>query len=387
MEDGAGDVADPIEHWRGRADDHGFVGSGRAGEFGDEIGRHDRVGFPRFPGRDLQIFTSGGEFYIPTVFGQPITPATLAVKRQTSRGSEEGIPVVEVDGGTLFIQLEGKALREFLFSDLEQSYNSNNLSLLSSHLLNSPVDMCLRTATSTDESDLVFVVNGDGTLAVMNTLRAQDITAWSRWDTLGAYRSICSLRWGDDPVWACANRTLGASQVVSLERFRSARLTDCGYEVARPGGGWASDGSGRYYTDARIAGVSGLVVIGDGAYLGTVSVDGTGKFYLGATPLTSNPASIEYGLLFLAKVVTMPLEFDPQGQVRHRKKRIVSVQAHLQNSGCVLIQGETCDLGLGFTGIAEVSGLHGFTDDGLVTIEQAVPSPIGLLGLDLTVGV
>lgn len=386
-----GSYSRPQSLWGSRVDDfYDFdIGQGLDDEAiegtldTDQVNRINNA----FPGRDLQIFTSGGEFYLPTAFGQPITPATLSVKRQTSRGSEEGIPVVEVDGGTLFIQLEGKALREFLFSDLEQSYNSNNLTLLSSHLLNSPVDMCLRTATATDESDLVFVVNGDGTVAVMNTLRSQDITAWSKFDTLGTYRSVCSLRWGDDPVWTCANRTIGASQLVCLERFKAGLLTDCGYVVARPGGGWSSDGGGRYYTDTRVAGAAALVVIGDGVYLGTVAADGAGKFYLGATPTVSNPASIEYGLLFIARLITMPLEFDPQGQVRHRLKRIVNVQAYLHNSSGVIIQGEACSAGPGFTGIVEASGLHGFTQDGLVTVEQIGPSSVVVLGLDLTVGV
>ena len=77
---------------------------------------------------------------------------------------------VSVEGGTIFLQRSGKALREFLFSDAELSYQSNNISLLSSHLLKSPVKIAFRRATSTDDGDLLMIVNGnDGTMAAYYT--------------------------------------------------------------------------------------------------------------------------------------------------------------------------------------------------------------------------
>ena len=43
----------------------------------------------------------------------PITPSNIVIKNATRRGSKEGIKPVSAEGGTLFIQREGKALREF----------------------------------------------------------------------------------------------------------------------------------------------------------------------------------------------------------------------------------------------------------------------------------
>ena len=117
-------------------------------------------------GRDLQIFSSGSEFFVQQAEGQPITPGNLTIKAATKSGSKENIIPVAAEGGTIFLQRSGKALREFLFSDVELSYQSNNISLLSSHLLKTPVKMTFRRATSTDDGDLLIIVNGqDGTMA------------------------------------------------------------------------------------------------------------------------------------------------------------------------------------------------------------------------------
>lgn len=130
-----------------------------------------------FSGRDLQIFTKGGEFFVPQSSLDPITPSNIVINGSTRRGAKEGIKPVGVESGTLFIQKSGKAIREFSFSDTELSYVSKNISLLSSHLLSTPIDMALRKATSTTEGDALLVVNTDGTLISYSLLRDENVIA------------------------------------------------------------------------------------------------------------------------------------------------------------------------------------------------------------------
>jgi hypothetical protein len=61
-------------------------------------------------GRDLQVFTTGGEFYCPQEGLQPITPDNFFVKSTTRNGSQEGIRVQQLESGTLFVQRQGKSL-------------------------------------------------------------------------------------------------------------------------------------------------------------------------------------------------------------------------------------------------------------------------------------
>lgn len=142
-------------------------------------------------GRDLQIFTSSGEFFVPQSSLDPITPSNIVLKTATKRGMKEGIKPVSAEAGTLYIQRSGKALRELIFSDQDLNYNSENVSLLSSHLLKSPTKMALRTATSTDDGDLLMITNGqDGSMAVYSILRPQNVVAPSEFITNGRFEDV-----------------------------------------------------------------------------------------------------------------------------------------------------------------------------------------------------
>ena len=142
-------------------------------------------------GRDLQIFTENAEFFVPQADSAPITPSNIIIKSPTSRGSKEGIKPVSAEGGTIFIQRGGKAIREFLFSDNELSYQANNISLLASHLIKEPRHMALRTATSTDDGDLLMIPNStDGSMAVFSILRSQNVVAPSEFITDGKFLDV-----------------------------------------------------------------------------------------------------------------------------------------------------------------------------------------------------
>ena len=67
-------------------------------------------------GRDLQIFTTGNEFYVQQAEGDPITPGNLTIKAATKSGSKEGIMPVAAEGGTIFLQRAGKALSCLLYT-------------------------------------------------------------------------------------------------------------------------------------------------------------------------------------------------------------------------------------------------------------------------------
>lgn len=180
-------------------------------------------------GRHLQCFTTSAEFYfLPDK--SPITPGTVDVRRTTTVGSEDGrgMGVVNVEGAVLFVQREGRAVHEFIYTDLENPYQTVNISLLSSHLIRTPVDFAIRKATSTTEGDLVLVVNTDGTLAVLNTLRSQEITGWSMWHTDGNY---IAANVDFESIYAVVDRTIGGSTVRYLEEFSDDAYTDCAIQV------------------------------------------------------------------------------------------------------------------------------------------------------------
>ena len=79
-----------------------------------------------YPGRNLQIFTSGAEFSITS---RPVTPSNISIQPQTSHGASN-IEVQDVDGSTIFIDRHGKALLGFLYSFNEDAYTTDDRSVL-----------------------------------------------------------------------------------------------------------------------------------------------------------------------------------------------------------------------------------------------------------------
>ena len=130
-----------------------------------------------YPGRNLQIFTSGAEF---AVTSKPVTPANVQITPQTAHGASN-VEAQDVDGSTIFIDRFGKSLLTFLYSFNEDAYTSDDRSVLASHLIKQPIDIALLAGTASDDANWLFVVNDDGTATILNTLRSQDINGFTSW--------------------------------------------------------------------------------------------------------------------------------------------------------------------------------------------------------------
>lgn len=173
-----------------------------------------------YPGRSLQIFTSGAEFAITS---KPVTPANINIQPQTSHGSSN-VEVMDVDGSTLFIDRHGKSLLSFLYSFNEDAYTTDDRSVLASHLINQPVDMALLSGTSSDDANWLFIVNSDGSATILNTLRSQDINGFTSWNTGGDIKSVCVV---DDQLYMTVQRNVNGSNKLYIERWDFDYRMDC----------------------------------------------------------------------------------------------------------------------------------------------------------------
>ena len=126
-----------------------------------------------FSNRNLQVFTTGGAFYVPS---SPITPSNIALPQQTNFGARKVKPVT-IDGTTLYVQRTGQAVRDFVFVDGNKAYNSNSISVLASQLINNPVEMVTSKGSTDSDADYVYIINSDGTVAVYNSLVAEDVNS------------------------------------------------------------------------------------------------------------------------------------------------------------------------------------------------------------------
>lgn len=143
-----------------------------------------------FSGRHLQVFTSGAEWQVT---GDPLTPASVQIRRQTRIGSriDRYIPPTNVDGATLFIARNKQEVQEFLYTDLEQAYRSSDLALLSKHVITDPIDMDYDS-----KRRLLFLVRADGRFAALTAFRVEAVSAWTLHETDGSVKAVAVV--GDE---------------------------------------------------------------------------------------------------------------------------------------------------------------------------------------------
>ena len=334
-----------------------------------------------YSGRHLQIFTTGGEFYVPQTLDDPITPANLIVKAQTAFGVKAGVRVQNVDGSTLFVQRQGKALQEFVFSDTVQAYTSSKISLLSSHLLKSPGEMAVRVATSTDEGDRLMIVNDDdGSIACYTLLRSQNVIAPTEWTTSGDFLNIGV---DVDDIYVIVKRSVNSSDVYYVELFDPDVFLDC----AKTGG--AASSVNMPHLEAEE-----VQVIRDGIIEAAQTV--------GASPSTVTFAeaattSHQVGLNFTPTIKTLPVEPNlPSGSLKGFKKRIFEINAELFETQAMSINNKEIafrkfgtnilnDDVEEYTGIKTLNGVLGYSYDGQLTITQSVPLKMTVLGVEYKV--
>jgi hypothetical protein len=331
------------------------------------------------PGRKLEIFTSGGEFIVPTT---PATPSNFSVVRQTKFGSA-AVRNASIDGSTLFVQRNGQGIREFLFSFGEDAHVSSSITQLSTHLINSPVDVDAVVGTETSETNYVYVVNTDGEVVVLNTLREQQISAWSGpWDTLnGLFKRVGVL---DFDTYFIVERTIDGSQVNYLEKIDNSVYTDSALTSTS-------------HSSATVTGLDHLegetVKVKLGGAVQTDAVVSSGSITLDRTP---SAETLEVGLEYNPTITTMPVNDGFQdGPTLNREKRIVRCTINRYQSLGIFVNGERLpDRQLDVDTFDAVPSPHddvteiylnGWSQKAQVTITQEDPVPMTILALDLEV--
>ncbi len=322
-----------------------------------------------YSARHLQIFTTGAEFYVPA---RVPTPEDSAPIRQTSYGSAPVRPIF-VDGATLFVQENKRAVRDFLFGFAEEAYSSSETSLLFQSFVADPVDMAVQLNRF---GDYGYVVTEAGIIAVLNTNREQGIKGWTRFNTAGTYEHVAVA---DDIVHVVVKRTINGTAVRWLEKFDEAAFLDAGVTLT---GSQLTTWTGL----SRLDGETVNLVL-DGVPQGTAVVTG-GQV---TTPVAGD--SLEVGLLFTPRIETLPVDVGlANGRIRQHTRKVTQATLNLLNSAGVFVNGYRAkQRAIGqaaftlptppITGIVDVR-LRGYGREPTVVITQTEPLPMTILALE-----
>jgi hypothetical protein len=289
------------------------------------------------------------------------------------------VPPRDVDGATLFIPRNGPQLREFLFTDTEQAYQSTDLALLAHHLINRPIDMDF------DQSGrLLHVVMADGTMATLTVFREEQVSAWTLQETAGAFRSVATV---GDATYVLVERQPG----LSIEVFDSGLAVDCGLSgtATSPRQSWSGLGALEGQT---------LKVLADGSVQADAVVTG------GTVTLAEAAGRVQVGLAFKHVIEPLPLSVETVTATQSSKLRPVAVSFRFLDTCAFCL-----DIGKGpvdvpfkrfgsdlldtaprpFSGDKTVRTL-GWRESGvdpLWRIEQDTPLPFTLLAVSTEVGI
>tara|TARA_A100001234_G_scaffold27349_1_gene21348 strand:- start:13206 stop:15404 length:2199 start_codon:yes stop_codon:yes gene_type:complete len=334
-------------------------------------------------GADLRIFTTGGEFVVIQSEDAPVTPTDFLIRPQTRLGSKPGVPIEDLNGASVFVQRQGKSVNAFQYGSNTNSYQVQQISVLSSHLIKNPVDIAARRSTSTDEADRLFLVNGDdGSMSVYSILVGQEVIAPSQFTTDGEFVAVATEI---SNTYCIVKRTVDSSNKYFLEKFDETLTLDS----AKTGGAASS------VTMNHLEGKT-VEVVRDGIVEPTQTVPASPYTITFASAATTD---FQVGLEYTVQAKTMPTEpVLGSGSVQGVKKRIVQVDALLNETKDLVINGKQIsfrNLGVGvldkpvqaFTGLKTAHGILGYSATGQITLTQNVPLPMTVLGLEYKLSV
>lgn len=281
------------------------------------------------PDRGLQVFTEGSEYKV-----DGNTPGDISVVQQTQHGTRKtgANAIAALDGATMFLDRNGRSLRQYLYNFNEDAYRSIDMSVLASHLINSPKDIAVATSTSSEDASYVFILNGDGTGVLLNTLREQDIIGFTKIEQVNAsgqrstFTAIASVN----------------NRIITLSRLDANKFT-----IDVMNAEYLMDHSIKYTSphSTTITGLEHLTLKTVDLVMGNSVLPSRSVSITGTITLTAEEAALtdtlEVGQNFTPKVKTMPINSRAANSSQNvlRQKRVDRMNLRVHNSAGVSIDG------------------------------------------------
>lgn len=319
--------------------------------------------------RDLQVFTASNELYIPTYLNQAITPTNAQIRKQTPYGVEHVEPM-SIDGATIFVQNNGKMIREYIYTDTEEAYTATSVSTIASHLIDNPKYLSVVHSGFGLPDSYAALTLSNGDMALFSSNRAEKRASWSRATTNGSFGSVCSI---EDRLFVNA---YDSENKLQLCEFRG----DIGLDFYLYGaiGSNVVDVSALYNHNDVVD-----VIATDGttlSSLGQFTVNSSNQVDMSAHS-GSGYTHIYAGKKFTAKLVTNPIDVSAgNGPTTGEIRGITNVVVDMKNTRSAKINSRPLVTTSGFTGKKEFR-LLGYDRNPQVTIEQDHPLDMQINGL------
>jgi len=177
------------------------------------------------PVANLMMLTASTEWRLTSTDGNAIWSANLSVQPQSYIGANNVSPVL-VGNAVLFSQSRGCRIREMTFNWQAQSYLTNDISVMASHLFDykNIVDMAFSKAPY----QILHCVSSDGTINSLTYVPDQQVAAWHHHDFGGIVESVCCITEqpagtvaSEDMLYLIVNRVINGVTRRYVERMHT----------------------------------------------------------------------------------------------------------------------------------------------------------------------
>lgn len=343
------------------------------------------------PMADLIACTPSALWRISGGASEVLTPSTLSAVEQTFVGSGNTKPL-KVGNNMLYIAARGGHLREFGFDGDRNGYLSGDVSVRAPHLFDG---VGVRSMTMQQAPfPIVWLAMQDGNLVGFTYLPEQQIAAFHRHDTMGAFEDATTIyEEGRDVTYVVVRREIDGETVRFIERFADRSFDD-------PADQFFVDCGATYRGGATgiVVGIDWLEgktvsILADGAVLAPQTVTG-GVIQL---PDGIEAEVITFGLPYTSDIQSLPMALELQGYGQGLTKNINSVMLRVYRSAGIftgptfeeLTEAKLRNVGDAWsptsltTGVIEVVVTGAWGEDGQVCIRQE--DPVALTVLSMTV--
>lgn len=330
------------------------------------------------PYRTIMIGTKSAEGILsPVDSSEPLSASNRQYESKTAFGSSD-LPAFLVNDCIVFLQRGGEHLRELSYDAVTEWYNAPDMTLLAEHIL---VGGALETAFRSLPFPCIYFVRGDGQLIGFTYERSQNVHAWHRYITAGAFESVAVVSNDQtDEVWVSVKR----GEKRYIERFFRRDITDVTDSMFLDCASYGTSGLERF------AGKT-VSVLADGKWFENLEVTAAGTVML---PITAEKVLV--GLPYVSRYESMPIEYVSQGATTGLKKKANKVILKYRDSlggraGFSTSDLEQIDQRKTYHQMNHVPPLQTgsytmrvgteFTDEESVIVEQNAPYPLSLLGI------
>jgi len=278
-----------------------------------------------FSGDGLFLLTDNGVFVQRT--GAGITPNTFIPRKDIDQPAAAVQPVA-LERAMAFVQASdgGTAvgINEVVYNDALSGYDQQDLSILARSLITGPFRIAVRRGDAAANATHLFVLNGDGTMAVLNSKRSQQVAGWTQWTIDGTILDVAVV---GEALYLLTERDIAGQPTIFLEKeVEGLNLSGAIRQTAgAPTANWA----GLSLLDGET-----VQLVGDGRFLGNATI------VAGAVTLPEEVSALDIGFPRTWEILLMPVAQGGYRPLAGRRHRIVNATIRFWNTAGCAVNGQ-----------------------------------------------